>query len=74
MLTVCVWRVVHTNRGNSAGRLGPGAGPFGAALKALVQLPPKGVARESRNRQERRGAPGDSMPASRPCSGPMGIP
>ena len=37
--TVCVWRVVHTNRGNSAGRVGPSAGPFGAALKARSDTP-----------------------------------
>ena len=38
-LMVCVWCVFHTNRGNSAGRVGPSAGPFGAALKARSDTP-----------------------------------
>ena len=53
--------------------LDPGAGPSEAVPK-LAHLRRVSVARQFPVCLKKRGAPGESMPSSRPCSGPMGIP
>ena len=66
ILTVCVWRVFHTNRGNSPGGAGAGPRPVGYARRVWRGSPATG--------RNGVGRPGNSIPANPLCSGPMGYP
>ena len=74
MLLVCVWRVLHTNGGNSTGGTGARRRFLSEPAQGLlryVRRVPRGCPATGRNGG---GAPEDPVPANRPSSRPVGIP